>query len=298
MTKYIENRINKIKALSDILNSHNVHINNAINLIQPLCNNDITISILTNSMKNNNSIYYNIFSLKFLIDHNNFSYFSVRNEFSFGKEDISFKHLCFVTNFLNKLNNLVDLEELFSHTKEAIKTFKKIETLYKEIDLKSSGFKEKSFLLINSIKENFPIPSNCNIDNGLFFNLKNNHSRKSISFQPIKKIKDIKNGIYLEIPNLDKYNLKAIKFSEENLSDYFEEIEYKSNLIKQEFFDLNKYFFNYIHLTIESISLDIYPRSNLKLFIADLKISIKYLTEEQISIIVDKINLNKTISNF
>ncbi len=291
MTKYIENRINKIKELSDILNSHNSYINNAIHLIQPLCNNDITISILTNSMKNNNSIYYNIFSLKFLIDHNNFSYFSVRNEFSFGKEDIAFKHLYFVTNFLNKLNNGVDLEELFLHTKEAIKTFKEIETLYKEIDLKSSGFKEKSFLLINSIKENFPIPSNCNIDNGLFFNLKNNNSSKSISFQQIKKIEDIKNGIYLAIPNLDKYNLKTIEFSFENLTDYFEEIDKKSNLVKQDFFDLNKDFFNYIHLTIESISINRSPH-------LDFNISIKDLNEEQISITVEKINLNKAISNF
>lgn len=291
MTKYIENRINKIKELSEILNSHNSHINNAINLIQPLCNNDITISILTNSIKSNNSIYYNIFSLKFLVNNDNiFHYYSIRNEFSFGKEDIPFKQLYFVTNFLNKLNNVVDLEELFFHTKEAVKTFKEIETLHKEIDLKSSGFKEKSFLLINSIKENFPIQSNDNKDNGLFFNIENNNSFKSIWFYEVKSIEKIKNGIHLKLPNLDNYNLEPKKVSSENINSNIYNLFNKEDLIKQDFFDLNKDFFNYIHLPIESIYIVI--------SLGKLKVTIDNLREKQISIAVDKIHLDKMMSNF
>ncbi len=218
MSKYIEIRINKIKELSDNLKSHNFHIDNAINLIQQLCNNDITISILTNRIKNNNSIYYNLFSLKFLIDNQQIYYYSVRNEFSFSQEDIPFKYISIIHDFLNKLNNSINLEETFLHTQEAIKIFKEIETLYKEIDLKSSGLKEKSFLLINSIKENFSIQSNDNKDNGLFFNIENNNSFKSICFYEAKSIEKIKNGIHLKLPNLDKYNLEPKKASSENIN--------------------------------------------------------------------------------
>lgn len=292
MSKYIQNRIQKIKELSDNLKSHNSYINNTIDLIQPLCDNDITISVFTNSIKNNKSICYNIFSLKFLINNNLFSYYSVRNEFSFGKENIPFKYLSFINNFLNKFNNIIDLEELFAHTQEAIKTFKEIETLQKEIDLKSSGFKEKSFLLINSIKENFPIQSNCNHDNGLFFNLKNNNSHKSISFQQVETIEQIKNGIYLKLPNLDKYELSK-KISFDDINSRFNYLSNKSSIIRQDFFDLNKDFFNYIHLPIESISVELSILAPIT-----PTISILDLKEEQISIAVDKIKLNTLISNF
>lgn len=292
MSKYVENRLEKIKELSDILKSHNFYINNAINLIQPLCNKNITISIFTHNIKKDKSICYNIFSLEFLIDNNSFSYYSFRNEFSFGKENIPFKYLYFINNFLNKFNNIVNLEELFVHIQEAVKIFKQIETLYKEIDLKSSGFKEKSFLLINSIKDNFPIQSNCNHNNGLFFNLKNNNSRKSIYFQQVETIEQIKNGIYLKLPNLDKYDLRK-KFSGDDIYSCFNYLSNKSTLIKKEFFDLNKDFFNYINLPIKSIFIDI---SNFESKISALTIS--DLTEEQISIAVDKIKLNTMISDF
>jgi len=292
MSKYIENRIKKIKELSDTLKSHNSYINNAINLIQPLCNNDINISIFTNSIKNNNSIYYNIFSLRFFIDNQIFSYYSFGNEFSFSQEDIPFKYISIINNFLNKLNNSIDLEETFLHTQETIKIFKEIEKLHKEIDLKSSGFKEKYSLLIHSIKENFPI-SNFNINDGLYFNLKNNNSIKSISFHNVTTIRDIKDGIHLKLPDLKVYDIKGKDDSFKNFNDYTKYLTNKSSIIKQDFFDLNSDFFNYIQLPIESIFLEL---SILDQTIEILRIS--DLNEEQLSIAVEKINLEKMMSNF
>ncbi len=125
-----------------------------------------------------------------------------------------------------------------------------------------------------------------------YINLKNNNSIKSISFHNVTTIEDIKDGIHLKLPDLKLYDIKSKDDSFENFKDYTKYLTDKSSIIRQDFFDLNSDFFNYIQLPIESIFLD------LSILDQKLTVTIFDLKEEQLSIAVDKINLNKMISNF
>ena len=300
MSKYIETRKQKIKELSEQLNIVNERIDSYISFLENFKQSikfdghfvvfNLDLDYTKTQFYKNEEIVFKNFNIQLNIDNQHITIYLNEDFCSFHRIGLPLSILTVASTIILLINQKISFNNIKNDIKESELLYNKIVKINKEIDLEKSGFKEKYSLLIHSIKNYFPIQSNFDFDNGFLFNLKNNNSKRSISFREVKKIEEIKNGIYLKTPNLDNYYLEQINSNSSNTNDYFDQLDKKTILIKQDFCDLNKDFLNHIQLPIESIHIEI--------FLGKLNIKIENLTEKQLSIAVDKINSNIIISNF
>ncbi len=164
MTKYIENRIKKIKELSEQLNIVNQRIDSYALRLKIILSNYSNVYQLIynnfNNIKEDSSLFYKKIAISFYHNYKHNSFCFEKKEFDFESKNLSFGIVSTLDHCIELMDQEFGLTTISKDIIESESIYFQIKTLYFEIHKKSSDFKiyADSFLLqIKTFNKSFQI---------------------------------------------------------------------------------------------------------------------------------------------
>lgn len=277
MSKYIQNRLNKINELSLELIIINERIVSYINIFKNLEDKHKCFKVNDysyNNIKQDKSIFNKNFSIYFSISQNYFDLNFDLNKFDFRDKNVPIDYILLLLPILEDFKKYVSFENIHNDIKLSQSTYQQIAKIYEEIELKKSDFLSNSDFIIDYSKKNL-YGKNIFNDSGevetvtQFFKLVKNNKYKLIN---INSCTD-ENCISFKVPKLDK-------------SGKFISNKYT---LKEYIFKLNKPFFDFFDLTEENFSF---------YTVYDINLSFSALNNDKINTLFEKFQLENQLSEF
>lgn len=277
MSKYIQNRLNKINELSLELIIINERIVSYINIFKGLEDKHKCFKVHDysyNNIKQDKSIFNKNFSIYFSISQNYFDLNFDLNKFDFRDRNVPIDYILLLSPILEDFKKYVSFENIHNDIKLSQATYQQIAKIYEEIELKKSDFLSNSDFIIDYSKKNL-YGKNIFNDSGefetvtLFFKLVKNNKYKLIN---INSCTD-ENCISFKVPKLDK-------------SGKFISNKYT---LKEYIFKLNKPFFDFFDLKEENFSF---------YTVYDINLSFSGLNNDKINTLFEKFQLANQLSEF
>lgn len=277
MSKYIQNRLNKINELSLELIIINERIVSYINIFKDLEDKHKFFKVNDysyNNIKQDKSIFNKNFSIYFSISQNYFDLNFDLNKFDFRDRNVPIDYILLLSPILEDFKKYVSFENIHNDIKLSQATYQQIAKIYEEIELKKSDFLSNSDFIIDYSKKNL-YGKNIFNDSGevetvtQFFKLVKNNKNKLVN---INSCKD-ETCISFKVPKLDK-------------SGKFISNKYT---LKEYIFKLNKPFFDFFDLKEENFSF---------YTVYDINLSFSGLNNDKINTLFEKFQLANQLSEF
>lgn len=310
MSKYVSTRLEKIEKLGEKLNNFNNKINYYIQILKDIKNEndifDIHYTIVCDIESNQNIKHFKNFFIQF---DNNYSYGIFPRPYFEREIPDKFK------NIIDIIKNKIDLNDFHNSILDSIKLYKEIDSIYYDIKLKYGNFALNSKKIIDHFKEMIKFQITEEDDNYFYgyFSMRKDNNLEVIDLV-FKNHKSINNyGYQIKFPLQEEINkiYNQIKFplQEKNNKIYNQmNINNKSiheiyiDIFKQEFIRLNKNFCELLNIGIDSIVFDFFSQyTNFNINYSQsnsYSFYINFLDNENMDIIVEKINLEKQLNNF
>lgn len=291
MSKYITTRLEKINILSNELKNVCEKIDSYIIILKNIQkeHGKFSIHYAKKNLDFNTSIFYYkniILSYNYLLETHHFSFFK-------------FEKLLLDYTSKSLINKQINLETFREELILSFNLYHKIEKLYKEVNLKNSGFTNNSNIIVSHFKK-LTKEQDIEIDSQykyLYVKLRKDNSLEAIDV--ILKNTPDNSSFKIKLPIVEEIEKIYIENNSTNTYDK----ELYIDIFKKEFVRLNKYFFD--NFNIDETGIDFYFSSNFSTFCSDYynfnlscDLYINYLDKDHIKCLVNKIEINNQISNF
>lgn len=291
MSKYITTRLEKINILSNELKNVCEKIDSYITILKNIKkeHDKFSIHYTKKKLAYNNSIFYYqdiVLSYNYLLTINFISFFN------YEKLSLDYTSKSLITK-------QISFETLKNELILSFNLYNKIEKLYKEVNLKKSGFTNNSNIIVSHFKK-LTKEQYIEIDSQykyLYVKLRKDNSLEAIDV--ILKNTPDSSSFKIKLPIVEEIEKIYIENNSTNTYDK----ELYINIFKKEFIRLNKYFFD--NFNIDETGIEFYFSSNFSTFCSDYynfnlscDLYINYLDKDHIKCLVNKIEINNQISNF
>lgn len=299
MSKYIESRQLKILELSKQLSIINDRVDSYISFLEnfkksiKIDKHSVVLNLndtKTKIYEENEAIFFKRFNININIDNQYIGIFFNEDFSSFYDNKLPLHILTIASSIIHQINQQISFDSISKDIKESEILYKNIIKINEEIDLKKSGFIEKSDFILKNIKEFFSKNNQiCSEDyTKLFYFMYKCKSIKSFNIQNCSQDKHHFSIIEPEqISLFKKYNIDVF---ESNKCDKKLMLE----IYKEEFFKLNPY----IKYFLIPVSFYVSKKTTDELVHPYCYFSINDISEYGINIIYENLKFKQELNNF
>lgn len=305
MTKNIESKLQKIKELSEELAIVNSRIDSYINYFGSLNNtdfgNDVTFQLNVssfNTIDNDKKLFLKNFNLYFTIGNEGFRLLFDDTKIRFIQQyDASFNLILEISKIIAHIDSVFGIQSIKNDIESSRSLYSQIENLYKEYNNIVSGFTENSTILISYLKKMVKEQSANDDEFSFYFSFKRDNKRENLEIL-IKSYYD-PNFFQLSLPTFDSIKDKYLR--EYPNSEFITAVYEK--VFKEEFFLMNKSFFEQFDISIKDIKYSNYYVKTLndsheyrRSIISGLSIS--SIGKSRVKLLAEKVQINQQMTNF